>query len=523
MSAKLNLLDKAIALVSPQTALSRARARIALNFINKRFFDGASKGRRTEGWRTPSTSATSEISMASGTLRDRARDLVRNNAFAAKGLQVIVSNTIGTGIVAEIKSASGRGLEPLRKAWIDWAETTAIDHNGKKDYYGLQTQIMRTVAESGEALVLRQRLPAASQDIPIQIKVLEPDYIDKAKQDSRTIDGIQFDDKGKVTGYWLWEKHPGDNAISNFYQTVSLKSTLVSADDVLHVFREDRAGQIRGVTWFAPVIIPLRELDEYMDASIVKQKVAAAFAGFVHDIEPTGGDDDKTSSLSDKIEPGIIEILPPGKNITFPNPPSAAEFDPFTRTMLRACATGLGITYESFTGDYSQVNFSSGRMGWLEFQRNLESWRWNLFIPQVCVPITKWFMEAAELRGIKLNNAFFVHTPPRREMIDPNAETNAMISAARAGLKTLPELIRELGYDPEKVLEEIEQFNKKLDDKGIILDTDPRRIMKSSGAFQPDSSGGSQDTPPVQSQNSYFVDDKQQLWAKSGKGFTLIK
>lgn len=521
MGAKLNLLDKTISIFSPQAALARVRARVALDIANKRFFEGASGGRRTAGWKTPSTSAAAEISNSAAALRDRARDLVRNNSFASRGLQVIVSNTVGYGIRAQIKNANGRGLDPLKVAWKNWAETTACDAHGRKDYYGLQAQVMRTVAESGEALVIRQRLAASSQEIPIAVKILEPDFIDKRKQDAQTIDGIQFDSNGKVTGYWIWEKHPGDNALSNFYQTISLKSNLVPASEVIHVFREDRAGQIRGVSWFAPIIISLRELDEYMDASIVKQKVAACFAAFIHDIEPTGGDDEKTASISDKLEPGIMEILPPGKNVTFANPPSVSEFDPFTRSMLRSVATGLGITYESLSGDYSQVNFSSGRMGWLEFQRNLEAWRWQMFIPQFCVPFTKWFMEAAELRGIKLNNAYFEHTPPSREMIDPNAETNAIVTGVRAGIKSLPEAIRELGYDPDTVLTEIEEFNKKLDDKGIILDTDPRRIMKSSGSFQPDNSGSPAPNPVAQ--NNYFIDDKKQVWLKNERGFTLIK
>jgi len=521
MSAKLNFFDKAIALVSPQTALSRARARVALNFVSKRFFEGASKGRRTDGWKTPSTSAASEIAAASAPLRDRARDLVRNNSFAAKGLQVIVSNTIGYGIRAQIKSASGRGLDPLIGAWKNWAETTACDYHGRKDYYGLQAQVMRTVAESGEALVVRQRLASSAQEIPLAVKILEPDFIDTRKQDSRTIDGIQFDESGKVTGYWLWEKHPGDTALSNFYQTISLKSTLVPASDIIHVFREDRAGQIRGVSWFAPVVIPLRELDEYMDASIVKQKVAACFAAFIHDIEPTGGDDDQTQSLSEKLEPGGMEVLPPGKEISFANPPSVSEFDPFTRTLLRAVATGMGIPYEALTGDYSQVNFSSGRMGWLEFQRAIEAWRWQMFIPQFCGPLSQWFLEAAQLRGIKLNGAFFVHTPPSREMIDPNSETNAIINGVRAGIKSLPEAIRELGFDPDTVLNEIEEFNKKLDAKGIILDTDPRRIMKSSGSFQPDNSASP--APATVGQNNYFIDEQQQIWLKHEHGFKLIK
>ena len=306
------------------------------------------------------------------------------------------------------------------------------------------------------------------------------------------------------------------------FDLTEAESELVSADDVSHVFREDRAGQIRGITWFAPIIITFRDLDEYMDATLVKQKVAASFAAFVTDIEvPVDGNTaDSKYVVSEKIEPGAIEFLPQGKTITFPSPPSVNEFDPFTRTMLRALASGLGITYESLTSDYSQVNFSSGRMGWLEFNRNLESWRWNMLIPQFCEVVGKWFFEACEDRGLKLNNAYFKHTPPAREMIDPNAEYNGLQKAVRNGFKTMPEAIRELGNDPEEQIAEIQEFNAQLDKAGIVLDSDPRRIMGSSGSLQPDaSSGGSGNSD---SGSSTFVDNTGRLWEKTSRGFAPV-
>lgn len=477
-----SFLDKFLFAIAPQYALRRLRSRYAYEYMSQRLYEGAASGRRTQGWNALSTSQNAENQASLGKLRDRARDLVRNQPFASRGLQVIVSNTIGYGIRAQIKSASGRGLEPLKQAWKQWAETTQCDYDNRLDYYGIQSLVMRTVAESGECLIVRKRVSSGQQIIPFKLQILEPDYIDTLRDDQETTQGIKFDDSGKRVGYWLWNNHPGDT--SGFFKQRSFQSSLVSADDILHVFRVDRPGQMRGPSWYSNSIGVLHELDEYMDASLMKQKVAASFAAFVQDIESTT-DIVNNPPLSEKLEPGIIEILPPGKTVTFANPPTVSEFDPFTRAILRQISSGLGITYESLSGDYSQVNFSSGRMGWIEFQRNIDSWRWNMFVPQVCDPISRWFFEGAELRGIKLNGAYMVHTPPSRELIDPTSEINSSISAIRAGIKTLPEAIREMGFDPETHLQEIADSNKLLDSLGLILDTDPRKIMKSSGSFQP--------------------------------------
>lgn len=522
MAAK-NLFDSVVGFFSPEAGLRRARARVAYELIKKqRGYEGASKGRRTEGWKTPGTSVLAETDFALPVLRNRARDLVRNNCFASRAAQVFVSNIIGYGIVAELKNdTSDRKFSQLNKLWKDWTGSTQCDFDGRKDYYGLQALVMRMVAESGEALVIRKRT-GSDQQIPFKLQVLEPDYIDTDKQERDVIQGVKFDESGRRIGYWLFKEHPGDSGRRLTFGKVTLESELVDAKDVLHVFREDRAGQVRGVSWFAPIIISLRDLDEYMDASIVKQKVAASFAGFVQDLD-VSGELSPASPLTEKIEPGIIEILPPGKTITFPSPPSVNEFDPFTRSLLRSIASGLGITYEALTSDYSQVNFSSGRMGWLEFQRNLDSWRWQMFIPQFCWGVEKWFFEAAELRGFKRGQAYFEYTPPAREMIDPNAEINALQKAVRNGFKTLPEVIRELGRDPETQLKEIAASNALLDENKLILDSDPRRVMGSSGSLQPEASASSSsDSEDDASGTGIFIDEERSLWRKTANGFSKV-
>ena len=389
-----NWIDTTLSFLSPTLGARRARAR-HLEKIYKdagaRSYEGATTSRRTDGWRSPSTSANAENQNAIRSLRDRSRDLVRNNPYATRAISGIETNTVGTGIIAKISQINGKAKNDLVSAWKQWAETLECDADGLLDFYGLQSLAMRTIAESGEVLIRRRRrLASDGLTVPIQLQILEPDFIDSIKTMSldnggKIIQGVEFDALGRRVAYWLYPSHPGDTGITGL--NLSFRSNRIPAEDILHLFRIDRAGQVRGISWAAPIILRLRDFDDYEDAQLVRQKIAACFAAFVGDIEAPTDAIQNANTLGDKIEPGAIENLPPGKSISFPNPPQVTGYGEFASITLHAVATGYGVPYELLTQDFSQVNFSSARMAWLEFNRNINKWRWQLVVPRMCNPV----------------------------------------------------------------------------------------------------------------------------------------
>lgn len=490
----MNTFDKFIASLNPAAAVRRERSRLELDALRR--YEGASRGRRTDGWFTQSTSADAATSMGLGLLRDRSRDLVRNNPYANKAVQVIVSNTIGTGIIGQARATrSRRRSTQLTDLFTGWAtDPSQCDYEGRHDFYGLQALIMRTVVESGECLVRRYIQPG--QKISLQLLVLEPDYIDASKDvalegGGLIREGIEYDSKNRRVAYWLYNEHPGEQ-----HQRVnSFNSTRVPAEEIIHLFKQSRPGQTRGVPWASPVILRMRDFDDYHDAQLLKQKISACFAAFAVDTEAT--DAGMGTELIDKLEPGAIEILPPGKDIRFANPPSVGEIDKVSRQYLLQIAAGFGITYEALTGDLNNTSFSSGRMGWIEFHRNIESWRWNMLVPQMLNPIWKWFAQSASLGGVRgMDGIVAQWTPPRRELIDPDKEISATVKSVRSGLMSLSEAIREYGYDPEEVLREMQQDNELIDELGLVLDTDPRKVTLAgqSQHNDPNAAEGSEET-----------------------------
>lgn len=436
--------------------------------INTRRYDAASQSSRTSNWYTQATDANAAINRPD-IIRNRARDLIRNNPWAAKGKSVIVNNTIGYGIRPQFAGKRKRDVEKATKKWAAWAETTQCDAQGLTDIYGIQQIIMGSVVESGECLVrLRPRIAADNLAVPFQLQVLEPDFLyehnDGALPNGGYIQrGIEYDAIGRRAAYYLYKTHPGTTG--RYFNT---QYSRVPASEVLHVFRIDRPGQERGVSWLAPMMITIRDLDIYEDAYLNRQKLANLFAGFIYSDDPEGVEDEFTDV--DEMLPGSLYVMKPNRRIEFSTPPAADDYGNYTKDNLRRIAAGYGITYESLTGDLSEVNFSSARMGWQEFGRSIDSWRWQLFVPRVCLGLMDWFMQFSGINDITAE-----WTPPSRMMVDPARELKPIIDAVRAGLTSLPEALRAAGYNPTTVLQEIADSNALLDQLGLVLDSDPRK------------------------------------------------
>jgi lambda family phage portal protein len=476
MSAlKSTWLDRAAGLLSPKWQLNRLKARVAGEML-ARHYESAGVGRRTQGWRKNSGDANSVIGPALAVLREHARDLVRNNPYAESALATIADHTAGWGIVAKPFPANAGAV----KVWAKWAETTACDADGRHDFYGLQKLVMRTVVESGECLIRRRlRRPEDGLPLPVQIQVLDPDFLDTAKDTTvlpngslnQIIQGVEFDAIGRRVAYWLFPEHPGSSL-------GAVTSVRVPAERVRHVFKPTRPGQVRAPSWFAPVLLRFKDFDEFEDATLMKQKIAACLAVLTSDpdgLAPPLGTSDAGAPLIDSLEPGMITNVTSGRSITVVDPPQTNDYDGYSRTVLRAIATGLGVTYEDLTGDYSDMPFSAARMSRLRHEARIHDWRWRVLIPQFCDPVWSWAMEVAVVSGFIPSAPTAQWTPPPLPMVDPTREGAASQQLVRAGLQTLSETIRERGYDPDELLAEMASDNQKLDDLGLVLDSDPRK------------------------------------------------
>jgi capsid protein len=226
----------------------------------------------------------------------------------------------------------------------------------------------------------------------------------------------------------------------------------------------------------------------------MKQKIAACLAVITSDVDGTAaplGTVDGTDTV-DSLEPGMIMNVAPGRTVEVVQPPSVREYADYTKTTLRGMATGLRVTYEDLTGDYAEVNFSSSRMSRLRHWASVDDWRWRMLIPQFCDPVWGWAMQAAAI-GVNgqpgiASFPMATWTAPPIPMIEPDKEGLAYQRNIRTGIMSLPDAIRERGYDPDELFAEVAATNEKLDRLGLVFDCDPRR-MTQQGLMQ---------TPPTE-------------------------
>ncbi len=491
-----NPIDLLVSVVSPEKGLRRLQARVNLRSAleRTRAYDAAAKGRRLGGWRTSSKSPSAETEFSLSSLRDRSRDLVRNNQWAGEAVRIWKRNAIGPGFGLRVQGPT-RAAKRARELWDTWAGTesrpsTEIDPENRKTFAGLQALGMREVVEAGEFLIRRRwRRADDNLTVPLQLELLEPDHLDTTRtlvgtkaDKARIIQGVQYSSRGRIQGYWLFRDHPGDN------RAMRRESVFVPARDVIHVFAADRIGQVRGVPWGASCILKLRDLDLFDDAELQRKQIASMFVGFVHDMEAGFVDSlvNKPGGSVLEMEGGTFEDLAPGKTINFSTPPTVEGYRDYMSVGLHAIAKGYSVTYEDLTGDLSGVNFSSARIGRMTHVDGVRDWQNHTWKPAVLARVWGWFLEAAFVVGkITRRDLIAEWTAPPPRLADPKTEVTTASLRVRAGFSSLSGVIRELGRNPEEVLAELSDDMKLLDSLGLVVDSDARQAT-SSGADRDD-------------------------------------
>jgi lambda family phage portal protein len=304
----------------------------------------------------------------------------------------------------------------------------------------------------------------------------------------------------------MFSEHPG-----NSYLGLSLdrSSKAIPASEIAHVYPKHRT-QVRGVPWGSAVMSTLFDLGTYENAEIIRKKLEACMVGVI-----LGGDDqdfalgaalnpdqqrsfgvkDSDGVVVEKFEPGLFVHAEGGKDVKFNQPAATGSYEGYKKATLHTIAAGFHIPYMLLSHDLSGANYASSKMGFGPFIRMIETVQWLFVIPMLLQPMWEWFCEAAFLAGLIPSTDIPVRwMTPRMYSADPEKDARATVLEVRNGLKPLSAAIGERGYDADEVLDEYQQTNKKLDDRKLIFDSDPRKQSANGQKQALDDGGGS--TPP---------------------------
>ncbi len=471
-------------------------------------YDAAGQGRRMQSWKAPGTGPNQALKGLQ-TLRNRARDSSRNDWTGASSLRRWTTNLIGTGISARFNKIKAEGTrEKYAELFADWCEE--CDADGVNNFFAMETLATRAWIESGEVFArLRQRRANFGMKVPLQVQLLEADmvplldvdnYYPDMPRGNRIRSGIELDPSGQRAAYWIYKEHPGDMpATLDRNQLIR-----VPASQMIHVFETLRPGQLRGVPDNAAILTRLRNVLDYEDAALERQKLANLFlatiekagvSGVYDGTDPLTGLPIKASSADGPavtLEPGVVHELLPGEKLNFTNPPEAGTaYGEYMRSQNLGTAAGSGMPYELMSGDIYNIQDRTLRIVIQEFRRYCEQRQWQTIIPKFCVPILKAFVATAAVMGeIAMADVDACRRaewqPHGWAYIHPTQDVEARAKEVEAGFRSRDSVIAERGDDPQKVDQE-RKLGKDREDK---LDLTPEPVAAPGVGAKPGAPAG---------------------------------
>lgn len=483
-----DLVSGLMGLFSPRGAIDYRSSRAAMvRQWGRAYVAGTSTG-PNQNWLPSNKSADSEIDRDFSKITARARDLIRNDPNAAGVLKKVVANVVGCGRYPQARVMTGEELNDrfnseAENLFEQWSEE--CDITGQEDYAGLTAVTLAHLITDGEVIIFMS-IDDQAERHPLRLTIFEADHLDSSKSETLPNGnvirrGVEFNVRGKPVRYWMFPTHPGD-ALS-----FSSQSKPYPAEKIIHIFDRSRASQTRGVSWFAPLIMRMYDLSEYQDYEIQGAKLASAFGLFIttdgnpfEDYAPDGTPktaSDQRTRLT-HLEPGTIKYLNPREKLEVAslNRPNNAYAD-FIRANQRSASAGMGVSYETFSNDYTSATYSSTRVSLLE-ERRIYRMIHRLLERQLYTRIWKEFIRLAVVNGLLRAPGYekdpypwnrVAFAAPSWEWVDPTKDIQAAIMEVELGISTLTDLCDSKGRDFRDVVKRRAKENALLQEAGLPI------------------------------------------------------
>lgn len=468
-------IDKAIAVVAPQTALKRTAARQKLQILNSGYSNyGASVVKKSlAGWLHAGGSSREDIEDNVSILRQRTRDLYMGVPIANGAVKTMRTNIVGRGlrlkpnIDAELLGVSPEERRTLEKQiereWNIWAESTDCDMARIDNFYELQQLAFLNWLISGDCLAVLPVKPRLNQPYDLRVQLIEADRLCSPDNcdtiDNKIVGGVEVDQSGEVVAYHIADHHPLSYAYADIsWQRVEAFGKTTGRRNVLHLMNRERIGQRRGVPFLAPVIESLKQLGRYTDAELVAAVVSGMFTVFIEKADASSEDTigsiipeevqvDAEDETTIELAPGAVIDLNEGEKAHDMNPGRPnANFGGFVEAICQQIGASLEIPYELLMKRFNSSYTAS--KGALE-----EAWKmFNMYrdwlATDFCQPVyEEWLTEAVAKGRIKAPG-FFTDpvirkaycgakwNGPAKGMLDPVKEATAAEKRVQNGFST---------------------------------------------------------------------------------------
>lgn len=414
-------------------------------------------------------------------LRAHSRDLAKNNVYMRRFLEMVSTNVVGPEGVTFESEILGNQDRPkkdwndaIEESYAEWGSACTTD--GLLSWLELQHLTAETVAQDGECLI--RLIRGYGNKWGFGLELIDADRLDHTYNTvlpggDRVIMGVEVNPWGKPLAYHIWSSHPQDPDGRPVRQRVP-------ADQIRHIFTQDRARATRGIPWATPVMVQLNMLGRLWTSELAAANAESDRLGLIKTSQGVNLDDVNADPVEVAAELQSEHAhflgLDPGLDVVFPNiqhPNSALP--QFTAYLLKGIAAGFGVAYHSLAGDVSDSNYSSSRVALLDerdFWRKRQQW----LIKNLHEPIFRAWLEMALLSGaIKIPALDFERAckprwqPRTWDWVDPEKDANAALLSIAGGLSTHQKELGSRGLDWRETFDQLKQEQAYAKEIGLDL------------------------------------------------------
>lgn len=510
LKSKQNFLERTIGFLSPGLAVRRLRARMAISFLNT--YDGADKKRRAlSQWLTTGADADGDILADLPTLRERSRDLVRNNPLAGGALKTKLTHVVGQGLrlqcridrdVLNMTEDQADAWEArTQREWRLFFDSKDVDIARTLTGSALTRMVYNQAKENGDIFILLPRKKRNGRAYDLCLQTVEADRVcnkDNVVDTDLLAGGIKKDPDGAPVEVHILKTHPGSMVAvsgleSSDWHVRKVFGEKTGLRNVIHLFNPTRPGQSRGVPDLAPVIEIFKQLGRYTEAEVTAAVVSGLFTIFIENEGGPGGKGFNYSKMGQetgqqasdkdvKLGPGLIVDLKKGEKVHDSNPGRPNQnFDGFVQAVLRQAGAGLEIPYEILVKHFTK-SYSAARASLLQFWKYVMTERQWLADNFLKIIYEVWMYEAVAagrisapgffadpgIRAAYLSSAW---VGPAMGQIDGLKEVKAARERMAAKLTTLEQETMELtGGDWERNHpQQVKEYKKQVADGLIVI------------------------------------------------------
>lgn len=464
--------------ISPKWAYEREVWKQACE-IQKRSYDAGRYDRQNRNWVAHNDSGEQTDKNYRDTVRARSRDLERNSDLMNSNIHPWIRNVVGKGFVLQAKSDDEKFNKAIEALWLKWCKKDNCDVTGSQSFWEMARMAVRRKRVDGGILFVKCYTPGGV--LPFKLQAIEVDELDTLVMKPRykgnkVVGGIEYNAYNYAVGYWIREYD-----IEGYQKQYS---RFIERKNVIFYFSKTRPSQIREMPEMASTIGRIKEVNGFVEAATIKERIAACLSVFIKKALPVGGYGRNTAPTAGKsyseleLTPGLITDLNAGDDIQVVNPgTSATNGSEFIKSMLRTIAAGQGVSYESTSRDLSQANYSSARQATIEDEETFEPEQQKLkdeFLDEtyetfVISAVLSGKVECPHFWNDKDNYLSHEWNRKPKKWIDPQKEANANKIAITTGQKTLIDIWKEEGKDYIEVLDDMKKIKEYADKIGLDL------------------------------------------------------